>query len=32
MQDINIGLIGAGYMGKAHTIAYKTVRSIFHAR
>lgn len=29
MQDINIGLIGAGYMGKAHTIAYKTVRSIF---
>ncbi|WP_205602373.1 Gfo/Idh/MocA family protein [Janthinobacterium agaricidamnosum] len=30
MQDINIGLIGAGYMGKAHTIAYKTVRSIFH--
>eukprot|EP01133_Synstelium_polycarpum_P017009 gene17009-20244_t len=31
MQDINIGLIGAGYMGKAHTIAYKTVRSIFPA-
>jgi len=29
MQDINIGLIGAGYMGKAHTIACKTVRSIF---
>ena len=30
MQDIHIGLIGAGYMGKAHTIAYKAVRSIFH--
>ena len=29
MQDIHIGLIGAGYMGKAHTIAYKAVRSIF---
>ncbi|MDX8121895.1 Gfo/Idh/MocA family oxidoreductase [Janthinobacterium sp. GMG2] len=29
MQDINIGLIGAGYMGKAHTIAYKAVRGIF---
>ena len=29
MQNINIGLIGAGYMGKAHTIAYKAVRSIF---
>ncbi len=28
-EEIRIGLIGAGYMGKAHTIAYKSVRSIF---
>lgn len=28
-QQIRIGLIGAGYMGKAHTIAYKSVRSVF---
>jgi predicted dehydrogenase len=31
MQDkvIRIGLVGSGYMGKAHTIAYKSVASIF---
>lgn len=28
-RQIRIGLVGAGYMGKAHTIAYKTVRSTF---
>ena len=28
-KTIRIGLIGSGYMGKAHTIAYKSVRSIF---
>lgn len=30
--ELRIGLIGAGYMGKAHTIAYKSVRSIFQTR
>ena len=29
-NTIRIGLIGAGYMGKAHTIACKSVRSIFN--
>ena len=28
-NTIRIGLIGSGYMGKAHTIAYKSVRTIF---
>lgn len=29
MKKIRIGLIGTGYMGKAHAIAYKSVATIF---
>ena len=29
MQDIHIGLIGAGYMGKAYAIALNTVASVY---
>lgn len=29
MSTLRIGLIGAGYMGKAHTMAYQTVRATF---
>jgi predicted dehydrogenase len=28
MQDIGIGLIGTGFMGKAHALAYGTVRAV----
>jgi predicted dehydrogenase len=28
-NTIRIGLVGSGYMGKAHTVAYKSVASIF---
>jgi predicted dehydrogenase len=29
MQEIGIGLIGAGFMGKAHAIAYRSVGTVF---
>ena len=29
MKKIGVGLIGTGYMGKAHAIAYSSVRTIF---
>ena len=29
MQDIGIGLIGGGYMGKAHAVAYAAVGAVF---
>lgn len=29
MKTIKIGLIGAGFMGKTHTIAYKSINNIF---
>jgi predicted dehydrogenase len=32
VKDIRIGLIGAGYMGKAHAMALKTVATIFNTR
>lgn len=29
MTQLRIGLIGAGYMGKAHTLAWQSVRTVF---
>lgn len=29
MKDIGIGIIGAGYMGKAHAVAYQAVGAVF---
>ena len=29
MREIRIGLIGAGWMGKAHSVAYKNVPLVF---
>jgi len=29
MEQLRIGLIGAGYMGKAHTLAWQSVRTVF---
>ncbi len=29
MQELGIGLIGAGFMGKAHALAYGSVRAVF---
>ena len=29
MKTIRMGVIGAGYMGKAHAIAYKSAATIF---
>ncbi len=29
MKQVRIGLIGTGYMGKAHTIAYRTASAVF---
>jgi predicted dehydrogenase len=29
MREIRIGLIGAGWMGKAHTVAYRNVPLVF---
>ena len=28
-RPIRIGLVGSGYMGKAHSVAYKSVRTVF---
>ena len=30
-KDLNIGMIGYGFMGKAHTNAYKTVSNFFES-
>ncbi|AXI47312.1 oxidoreductase [Sulfitobacter sp. SK012] len=32
MQEIGIGIIGGGYMGKAHAVAYAAVGAIFNTR
>lgn len=32
MQDIGIGIIGGGYMGKAHSVAYAAVGAVFNTR
>ena len=29
MKKLNIGLIGAGFMGKAHTVAYSNMPKFF---
>ena len=29
MNDIRIGIVGGGYMGKAHAVAYAAVASVF---
>ena len=29
MKDIRIGIVGGGYMGKAHAVAYAAVASVF---
>ncbi|MEN9755790.1 MAG: hypothetical protein RLZ07_2172, partial [Pseudomonadota bacterium] len=31
-QKIGIGIIGAGYMGKAHSVAYASVGAVFNTR
>jgi predicted dehydrogenase len=31
MREIRIGLIGAGWMGKAHAVAYRNVAAVFGA-
>ena len=32
MSDIGIGVIGGGYMGKAHAVAYASVGAVFNTR
>ncbi len=32
MQDIGIGIIGGGYMGKAHAVAYAAVGALFNTQ
>jgi predicted dehydrogenase len=32
MQEIGIGIIGGGYMGKAHAVAYASVGAVFNTR
>ena len=32
MGDIGIGIVGGGYMGKAHAVAYSSVGAIFNTR
>ena len=32
MKDIRIGIVGGGYMGKAHAVAYAAVASIFDTK
>lgn len=32
MQDIGVGIIGGGYMGKAHAVAYAAVGAVFGTR
>ena len=32
MQEIGIGIIGGGYMGKAHAVAYAAVGAVFNTR
>ena len=29
MKDIGIGIVGGGYMGKAHSVAFAAVASVF---
>ena len=32
MQELGIGIIGGGYMGKAHAVAYAAVGAVFNTR
>ena len=32
MYDIGIGIIGGGYMGKAHSVAFAAVASVFDTK
>ena len=32
MKDIRIGIVGGGYMGKAHAVAYAAVASVFNLK
>ena len=32
MKTLNVGLVGAGFMGKAHVVAYSNMPQIFLAR
>ena len=32
MQELGIGIIGGGYMGKAHAVAYASVCSVLSTR
>lgn len=32
MTDIGIGIVGGGYMGKAHAVAYSSVGAVFNTR
>lgn len=32
MQEIGVGLVGGGYMGKAHAVAYSAVGAVFQTR
>ena len=32
MKEIRIGIVGGGYMGKAHAVAYTAVASVFETK
>jgi hypothetical protein len=32
MQEIGLGIIGGGYMGKAHAVAHAAVGAVFNTR
>ena len=32
MTDIGVGIIGGGYMGKAHAVAHSAVGAVFNTR
>jgi ribosomal protein S9 len=31
VSDIGIGIVGGGYMGKAHAVAMSAVAAVFHS-